>query len=87
MPYHPSQSSSPYTGQPGAYPRAVYPNEFQTPTAASKVEKPKTKKKRKPVEKEGSIGSPGDADKEKRTKTGRACDACVSSLQSGIAVY
>ena len=66
----PSQSNSPYPPMRGSI-HSVQSH----PSPQMRDEGPKKKKKRKGEE------SPGSAeDKEKRTKTGRACDACVSTV-------
>lgn len=81
-PPHPGyrQSSTPPTDQSTATPEVGDPNHATSfvPKIEEKAGKDKgTKRKRKKGE-EGT--SPTEAEKEKRTKTGRACDACVSGL-------
>jgi len=72
-PYTPSQSSGlTFENQP--FPSGSSSKGDNSSTG------PKKKRKKVPVEAEGtaSVGSPpGDGEKEKRLKTGRACDACV----------
>jgi len=74
----------------------VSPERTEAPPSASGFKREKSssgpKKKRKKVmaENEGTAsgGSPnGDGDKEKRMKTGRACDACVSCRLKVLAEY